>query len=423
MILPLGYGIVEDVDVQTFATRVGTAAGIRSAITANRGGVVHLPPGVFALESSVNLTALDNGLAIIGSGPATRLVMAPGQTGPHRGFEISEANGPIENIRISNLLLDGNKANQSSELTGFGIFAARSSDSIVTDATGLIVDHVWARNWNTSGLNIFMSNTQLIGVFSEGNGSHGIGCREGKGILIQGAVCRNNGFYGLDASQNCGVRVDGLISTHNGYGVKTTDNCELWLNGAELAHNTHHGFTTTGTGNIVALDAVDAHHNGDTGIRFSNNTARAVVGSVASHHNQGMGFDLNLDYFTANSLSAYSNDSFGIYVVESTEVHCGAIESVDNGGEGVRVTDSSRFSARGGRVVGNATYGVLVAGTATCALDSVRFAAGSTQTTGILGGDTSRTRLTFCDFSGQTGTKIIRTGSGVVTEVDLIGAA
>lgn len=421
MILPLGYGIVEDIDVQTFATRVGTAAGIRAAITANRGGTVILPPGIFVLEADIGITAADNGTLIMGSGPATILRVANGRSAGHRGFEITEADGPIQNIRISNLTLDGNKANQNGAYTGFGIFAVRGDASTEDPAMGVTIDHVWAKNWNTTGFNIFMSNTQLSTVFSESNGQHGIGCREGKGIVINGAVCRNNGSYGLDASQNCGVHATGLISTYNGYGVKTTDNCELYLSNAELAYNTNHGLTTTGTGNMIALDMVDSHHNGNTGIRLANDSVRARFGVVNSHDNTGMGFDFNAAHVTGESLSAYSNTSWGMYVATAGEVHVGTIDLSSNGDEGLRVTDSSRFTARGGRIVGNNVYGARVAGTATCALDGVRFAAGSTQTTGILGGDTSRTRLTFCDFTGQTGTKITRTGSGVITEVDLIG--
>lgn len=421
MMLPLGYGIVEDIDVQTFSTRVASAAGIRAAITENRGGIVVLPPGIFLLESDIVLTANDNGTMIIGSGPATILRVAAGRGGGHRGFEITEADGPIQNIRISNLTLDGNKANQNQAYTGFGIFAVRADNSTTGPATGLTIDHVWARNWNTTGFNIFQSNVQLSTVFSESNGQHGIGCREGKGIVINGAVCRNNGAYGLDASQNCGVHVTGLVSTYNGYGVKTTDNCELYLSNAELAYNTNHGLTTTGTGNVCALDMVDAHHNGNTGIRFANDSVRGRFGMVLSHHNTGMGFDMQAAHVTGESISAYNNASYGVYVVNATEMHVGSIDSVSNGNEGLRVTDTSRFSARGGRIVDNKVYGALTGQTASCALDGVRFAAGSNQTTGVLSGDSSRTRLTFCDFTGQTGTKIARTGSGVVTEVDLIG--
>jgi parallel beta-helix repeat protein len=119
------------------------------------GGKVKLSEGTFILGSSIDI--LRSNVTLEGSGPGTKLFLANGANTD----VITVGNGSLSlsKIKISNLSIDGNKANQDGLAVIQGIRFYGQYGYNITDS---IVENVWATNCVRNGIWLWYSNNCIV---------------------------------------------------------------------------------------------------------------------------------------------------------------------------------------------------------------------------------------------------------------------
>jgi len=275
------YNINDDAyggNINTAATAAGNAGG----------GIVLVPPG-FYTSSPITL---QNRVWLMGAGMrATVIKLANGSNDSLIKNFVSPDNiiANAEFCGVLNLMLDGNKANQSGTSHGIFFTCAPTNAAATNDDdfdTHQLIQNVFMNNVLTDGFNATgRSGTQLHNVQAYNSGRYGF--NPAFDTELVGCVSGNSGLHGF-----------WLNSTS----LRLT-NCKSFYSG-QVTPASGNGFNITTGINGVSLAGCEAQDNQACGFAFDTVDRCTLVGCVAdSNSRSSAGTYPALDFWaTTNSL-------------------------------------------------------------------------------------------------------------------------
>ena len=287
---------------------------------ATSGGTVYVPPGELLIEDRVLFRERHSGVTLLGAGSDTHVRLAGGHNGTHVLFHIHGGSGPIQNLKITSLRLNGNK-NAQSDNNGWGISATDSGH----ENQDIQIENVWVHD--CSGINLLLSASGMqvndSSVWNAGRW-HGIltGVDNDEPVVLDGIHAYNNSVHGLNCQSGRTV-VRNTLSEGNGWGAKNTPatkSCK-WKN-VVFRDNEHHGFMfPSATNGDISFDNVVAEGNGKWGFRFAHDST-VTIGTIAARNNDTSG-----------------NGTGNVYIGGPIELHADTIFSFDVDADGLVIHD------------------------------------------------------------------------------------
>lgn len=344
------------------ATGSDEQAAIQAALTAGN-QTVFLQPGTHLISDRVTIGSNTT----IDGAPGAILKLADGAN----EFCLTIAAGAT-NVKIRNIEIDGNKANNPSGSSGI-----QNEDAT---ASRVLVQNVYVHDCNGAGMRLSGSVVKVDGCTSVDNGIEG----------ITGDSISYFGFYNNYAARN-GTHNIGLIGTGT-YGVIDGNTAEL--SGALADNLTGYGVTNQficWTNNVSRAGGNNGVHVGGSHITFSNNTiedatdygliarnsdasdmpgfectGNVITNSGASGANSGVWLG-NLAGFIFSNNIIKGSYAHGILIQEACEdgVVSGNL-AISNGsgagsGNGIRIVGScARITVSGNTSKSNVSEGIQV---------------------------------------------------------------
>ena len=281
-------------DIRSYGAQLDGETDDRQAIVealdaaAETNGTVLVPSGTVRIDEQIEVTERHSGITLRGQGYGSHIKLSGGHTTNHQGISLhSESGDPIYNVTVSNLRLDGNQENQSSD-HGLGILTWDHSDP----GTQITLENLWTHDWALSGVELNLSGTQVRNVASWDNAGHGIASEnDGRDTtVIQNVYAWNNDSYGIDISDGRHL-VTNFTSMRNRWGFKTAGSHEMTIfSNGTVVENDLQGFqmTVDDAAEFLAIDNVESRRNGHEGFRFAGDVA-VVAGNLVSVANNQSG--------------------------------------------------------------------------------------------------------------------------------------
>ncbi len=330
----------EGADYVVPAAGVAAETTINAAIAAlpSAGGTVYLREGTYTVGGTINLPT---NVTLTGSGNATVIKLKAGFTGTTMGViqNADQTNGNNQ-IAISNLIIDGNKANVTAgQYRGINLLKVGSGNG-TTAVSGIKINNIIVQNFRDSGVYFdTVNNSSLSNVTSQLNNANGFQFFTTSYTSLNSSTAQGNATVGVNTnSGSVGNTVsNNIIQGNTGNGILTT-----------ASSNSYTANTIVGNGGAGFLANNGASSNAVSGNAInSNQTGLSInVGSSANSANNS---------FTGNTIS--SNTTQGIVfdggatgTVTNNIVNGNKL--FDNGGTGN--TDSIKF-------IGNASTNSLIA--------------------------------------------------------------
>jgi parallel beta-helix repeat protein len=270
-----------------------STAKIQAALTAAgvSGGVVYLPAGRYIGHPATGIFPPSN-VTLIGDGAATVLTIPDAY---NTSGNLLQAVG-VSNVRIYDLLLDGNRTNQGSG-NNYGLYVSTSTD--------VITRGVITQNWTGDGHQVYNSTGVVVrDCISTGNLYHGFECEQATGCTYQGNRGYSNTLHGIlispgevDSQGSTGCTVIGNSFDSNGeYGIAVNaDNGNV---GAFLSD-----------ANVIAGNSVRG--NGQYGIQIYYQNGFLVTGNEVSGNGYFGIFLFESAYNTITSNYLHNNSQAG----------------------------------------------------------------------------------------------------------------
>ena len=282
------------------------------------GGTVYLMEGTYTVDSGI---LLPSKTILAGAGSNSTIIKLKNA---HNGtINVIDSNSSTKsNIKVQDLRVDGNKANQTAG-TQSGIYVSRVGDGTGASATaGMVIRDVDIINFRTYGLDVYDSeNGRYENVRAMGNTS--------SGVYIHWDVFHNV-FTGIEASGNgaFGFRLDGgrynkVTSSKfnsNGTGgarVEATNTSENSFEGNTAQSNTGYGFDIRyGLAGTYANNYISSNSSGgirlEMGINPSYTGALIADNTIFSNTGHGIEADRDVANATISGNRLYSNTGYGI---------------------------------------------------------------------------------------------------------------
>ena len=300
------------------------------------GGTVYIPAGELLIGDRVLFRERHSGVTLLGAGSNTHIRLDGGHNGTHVVFHIYGADGPIEDLTITSLRLDGNKDNQSDK-NGWGISAPNSGHK----SQGIQIENVWVHDCSGTNLVLNASGLQVrnSSVWNAGRW-HGVltASDGGDSIILDGLHTYNNSVHGLDCQSGRTV-VRNTLSEGNGWGAKNTPlttSCK-WQN-VVFRDNNHHGYMLpSSTEGDLSFENVVAEGNGQWGFRFAHE-GTVEVGTLAARNNNTDGDGTGNVYIggpmevNADTIYSFDVDANGLVIHDYNGGVSGNIETYVHGG-------------------------------------------------------------------------------------------
>jgi fibronectin-binding autotransporter adhesin len=315
---------------------------INAAIAAlpTTGGSVVLLDGTFNIKSDITLNKAN--VLISGQGTGTKLVRqynaAP--TGDTGIFFVT-----VDNITITNLQIDGNKAvYTTSNNNGIGYLSATSNASTI-DKVSII---------NCAGSAIFSGNyvnyAKIVNSSISSN-ANGIDLRNDGESVISNNVVTNNTGIGINAGNNRSATITTNLVKANGSGIQA--NTGSVVTGNVVNNNINDGIQASGTGASVSGNSLSS--NGRNGIVTGNNT------TVTGNQITGSGSYGISAYYANNYRSLISDNNISNSGLDGMSIGAdGAIisnnyiaNSGGNGGSSGITLGTGGGVANGAKIFGN----------------------------------------------------------------------
>ncbi len=305
----LGFVNVKDFGAVGDGLTDDTAA-IQAAINSLTSGTVYIPPGTYL----VGRIDLKSGVSVIGAGWAS--ILSKKNSANAYVFANADAAVPIDDMRIANLKIDGNKDNNTS---GGGINTCGRNVVIegcyiddTTDASiNFGVPHTGTTNQPNSGRSRIVNN--YCRNPSTGTNAWGcIGITHGDYVVVANNVCESTESeimsYGIDIEPNSGNSVDGAIIANN-----VIISGRLFVDCA----NAPTGDNIIVQGNVVSADgSYGPSQENSAPIFLRNLTKVSVNNNTLIGHQSSQKFGINVNASVVNF--EFSNNS--IYGYEVTDL-------------------------------------------------------------------------------------------------------
>lgn len=353
---------------------------VNSAVAASSpGGSIQLNPGTYSLSSPIYVGSPGNVL-FMGSGASTQLQLMANRPNLSNTFIIA-----APGVTVSDMVLDGNKANQTNGQVGVitlaGATDLRIENVIAQNFTldcfyfGSKAQRIWMRDcralnanrynlaitsasditingldaYNAANQNVFIGPNFTTDNISNinFNNLNSYGCSSGYGVLIQDQNITTQGFMTF---RDCKVH-----DNAGGYGLSMVR--DVSLIGGDIYNNAGIGFGIGSLGGVIngKLIGVTARLNGGGGLRLTSSSIvnpcqNFTMADCFSYDNTGYGIQVNgnatLNFNNVTVEGCYSFDS-GVGT-QTYGIGCGGNIS------GVLVTDNHMY--------GNITNDLLVGG-------------------------------------------------------------
>lgn len=245
------------------------------------GGRVLLTEGDFNFSARLTLDDTDDGVTIEGMGPTrssnggTRLLL-----GSSVNQDMIALIGPASGVRIANLLLDGNKANNTS---GNGINTAGTSHA------GLWIENVYALNIEDDSFR-FSDSAQdviMVGCISQNAGNQGYDINGG-GVSLVNCIARSSGTEGFVLSGNNVTMIGCHAIASGGDGIWLQTTQDTTVVGCTSEQNSGDGIASGAASNgRCTITSNVIHNNGGWGILLGAATQNVVMGNVVTSNTSG----------------------------------------------------------------------------------------------------------------------------------------
>lgn len=255
----IGNGIADD--------RVSIQAAIDHCVSMGDRDVF-IPFGTYRVTragTSFYDILVPGGTYLRGAGSSTKLVQAAGQ-----GASVRLLHPTGDDIVISDILLDGNKANQSVDEHRAGIFAS---------ATNLTVERVVMRNFTGDGAYLYVGSGRAL--FRDnviyGNGRNGISLtRDTSGVIIMGNRIYGNAVQQIDSEPDAGATVNDVTITGNYISGEGSNDYAVTVSGPSASVRSS-GWTISGNVINGGVFVVWADSVSIVGNRMGNPTTKPCV--------------------------------------------------------------------------------------------------------------------------------------------------
>lgn len=232
----IGDGKTDDTQAIQSTVNAAVAAG---------GGAVYVPAGIYLVSASIEMFSHTT---LYGDGMGATILKVRDQVGVDVigvvRTQIARSTVALTNVRVSDLTLDGNRANQSSGLQ-FGFFAGVKADVRPPDED-IVCWRVEAHSFQGYGFDPHELTNRLF--------------------MIE-CVSHDN--------VRDGFAVDGIIN-----GV---------VRGCIAFNNIRHGFNVITSSRNIILDQNIAYENNSNGFTIQNGSSDIQITSSIAHHNKGDG--------------------------------------------------------------------------------------------------------------------------------------
>ncbi len=262
--------------VNTSTTSAQTTINSALSAVSSTGGSVYLMEGTYIIDGSISIP---NNVTLIGSGSGT-VIKLKNSINANLDAIVATDTTTGTGVTVTNLRIDGNKANNSSG-TQNGIYFYNMGGGFGGSARqGTKINTVWISQLRNYGILLENSYNSIVSGSHVNASSMGLYIKNGAYMTISGNLLQGNTIRGIYASPiNQSTITGNTMESNSQYG--------LAIDGTS-ANNTITGntITTTGTGGLFLSTASD---NTISGNRFRNSggttTNQAVILSNTSTGN------------------------------------------------------------------------------------------------------------------------------------------
>jgi parallel beta-helix repeat protein len=328
-------------------------AAIAAAYTASRGagGKVYLLEGDYSVSSSTNMAT---GTMLVGSGPGTILKLANSTNGTFNLINITGTPSQrMSGVTISDLVIDGNRANQASggQIGIQGTHAASSTITRVairnTRSSGIAFDYSNSITIDSNTLeNVSIDTTYYLGIelYSDNASYPSFGHVVSNNKLINAggptgfSVLLYNTFNSIIDGNS--LVVDGAVSLDAGIQIRTTSVGDFSY-GNIISNNSLYGYPNSSISLYDESATYTVHNNTVTGNSITDSAIGINLVGYASNN-------------TVTGNTIYSTSENGIVLNASDDNLIASNVITDNGGAGTQdaivIANSDRNLISGNRI-------------------------------------------------------------------------
>jgi parallel beta-helix repeat protein len=305
------------------ATGTGDQAKINSALTDAAGGTVYLFEGTYTISAAISVP---NNTTLAGAGASTIITLPNAQNGSYNMITNTDtATGT--GVTISNLKIDGNKANQTAGSMS-GVYLINMGDSS-TNRAGARIEYITAQALSFAGVAMnAVSNTTLTGNQLNNNdiGITSYNLPQSNNI-ISSNITNNNNSNGIIISNASYITVRDNTGNNTSYGIQLS----YAKNSTIVGNKT--------TGNYGGIYMVNSSNNT---ITANSSYADGEAISINSSNNNSI---------TSNTADGSTSGSVGVSVSSSSynTISSNTIRNGAAGGSGISIDSTSSSNS----IIGN----------------------------------------------------------------------
>jgi hypothetical protein len=311
------------------------------------GGTVYLQEGTYIVDGVITLP---KSVTLTGVGGATVLKLKDGINADVSVItDVSSGTG--NQNTISNLMLDGNKANNTSgtqrgiNLAPFGaapllvdsvtVTNFRSAGLVSSSAATTVTSSVFSNNGgygiDASGGNVSVSNSTMTGNTSGGiylsgvnrvvgnnissNGGGGVGSINVNDSVISNNIVNSNAGTGISAYGGSGNSITGnIVKGSGGTGISAYQSDKANISSNEVSNSSNDGISAYGSDIVINGNRID--NNGGTGSSSGISTGNVVVRLNVTNNNitdtAGTGYAIDISPILGSATYLSNNVFSGI---------------------------------------------------------------------------------------------------------------
>ncbi len=272
--------------VNTSTTSAQTTINAAIAALPASGGTVYLLDGTYIVDGAINI---GTNVILAGTDNATVLKLANSVNAAVNVINATGASGMV----IRNLVIDGNRANNSSGTqTGINL-----SSSATNSAPGILIDGVSVSNFRSNGM--YMSNINYVTItrsYVYNNATYGVSMTGVNYASVTSNYFASNQNYALYLSNSASARITNNTAVSNAQGLtvltdgaiisgnKTVSNTNIGIYVA-ASYTTVSGNSSTGDSKGISIN-VGGNYNSITGNTVVNSGGYAIYMNGSNNNNE-----------------------------------------------------------------------------------------------------------------------------------------